>query len=162
MRCFSFVVGRPEFLQVALRRIGAVDEMRCCTRCKRTGLSGLVRMRWVRGSSTIEIFALPQTQVNKKASGNRSLEASIIRIGRCERIRTFDPLHPMQVRYQAAPHTDKLQIITRRQTMLSKQDRANHGFPVTRIAPVATVVAPPWWSAIQRLQTGLFLRCLNC
>ena len=32
-------------------------------------------------------------------------------IGRCERIRTFDPLHPMQVRYQAAPHTDKPQII---------------------------------------------------
>src|SRR3990167_7624872 len=28
--------------------------------------------------------------------------------GRCERIRTFDPLHPMQVRYQAAPHTDKI------------------------------------------------------
>jgi hypothetical protein len=27
-------------------------------------------------------------------------------IGRCERIRTFDPLHPMQVRYQAAPHTE--------------------------------------------------------
>ncbi len=26
--------------------------------------------------------------------------------GRCERIRTFDPLHPMQVRYQAAPHTE--------------------------------------------------------
>ena len=28
-------------------------------------------------------------------------------LGRCERIRTFDPLHPMQVRYQAAPHTDQ-------------------------------------------------------
>jgi hypothetical protein len=27
-------------------------------------------------------------------------------VGRCERIRTFDPLHPMQVRYQAAPHTE--------------------------------------------------------
>ena len=26
--------------------------------------------------------------------------------GRCERIRTFDPLHPMQVRYQAALHTE--------------------------------------------------------
>ncbi len=26
--------------------------------------------------------------------------------GRSERIRTFDPLHPMQVRYQAAPHSD--------------------------------------------------------
>ena len=31
--------------------------------------------------------------------------------GRCERIRTFDPLHPMQVRYQAAPHTELLVII---------------------------------------------------
>jgi hypothetical protein len=29
-----------------------------------------------------------------------------VNIGRCERIRTFDPLHPMQVRYQAAPHTE--------------------------------------------------------
>ena len=29
-----------------------------------------------------------------------------VNYGRCERIRTFDPLHPMQVRYQAAPHTD--------------------------------------------------------
>ena len=27
--------------------------------------------------------------------------------GRSERIRTFDPLHPMQVRYQTAPHSDK-------------------------------------------------------
>jgi hypothetical protein len=31
--------------------------------------------------------------------------------GRCERIRTFDPLHPMQVRYQAAPHTELTEII---------------------------------------------------
>ena len=42
----------------------------------------------------------------KKASEDHSLEASDIRFGRCERIRTFDPLHPMQVRYQAAPHTE--------------------------------------------------------
>ena len=34
--------------------------------------------------------------------------------GRCERIRTFDPLHPMQVRYQAAPHTVEGLIITPR------------------------------------------------
>ncbi len=26
--------------------------------------------------------------------------------GRCERIRTSDPLHPMQMRYLAALHTD--------------------------------------------------------
>ena len=47
----------------------------------------------------------------KKASKYRYLEAFIGITGRCERIRTFDPLHPMQVRYQAAPHTVKLQII---------------------------------------------------
>ena len=34
------------------------------------------------------------------------LAAFVLSLGRCERIRTFDPLHPMQVRYQAAPHTD--------------------------------------------------------
>ena len=42
----------------------------------------------------------------KKASEYRYLEAFVLTNGRCERIRTFDPLHPMQVRYQAAPHTD--------------------------------------------------------
>ena len=48
----------------------------------------------------------------KKAFKNRSLKAFKLTNGRCERIRTFDPLHPMQVRYQAAPHTEAL-IITR-------------------------------------------------
>ena len=42
----------------------------------------------------------------KKAFKNRSLKAFRLSLGRCERIRTFDPLHPMQVRYQAAPHTE--------------------------------------------------------
>ena len=42
----------------------------------------------------------------KKASKYRYLDAFGLSLGRCERIRTFDPLHPMQVRYQAAPHTD--------------------------------------------------------
>ena len=42
----------------------------------------------------------------KKAFKNRSLKAFRLSPGRCERIRTFDPLHPMQVRYQAAPHTE--------------------------------------------------------
>ena len=44
----------------------------------------------------------------KKAFKNRSLKAFKLFLGRCERIRTFDPLHPMQVRYQAAPHTEAL------------------------------------------------------
>ena len=43
-----------------------------------------------------------------KAFKNRSLKAFKLTNGRCERIRTFDPLHPMQVRYQAAPHTEAL------------------------------------------------------
>jgi hypothetical protein len=42
----------------------------------------------------------------EKASEYRYLEAFGLSNGRCERIRTFDPLHPMQVRYQAAPHTE--------------------------------------------------------
>ena len=41
----------------------------------------------------------------KKAPEYHYLDAFGLSIGRCERIRTFDPLHPMQVRYQAAPHT---------------------------------------------------------
>ena len=42
----------------------------------------------------------------KKAAKCMFLAAFVLSPGRCERIRTFDPLHPMQVRYQAAPHTD--------------------------------------------------------
>ena len=33
----------------------------------------------------------------KSASGYRCLEVFVVSNGRCERIRTFDPLHPMQV-----------------------------------------------------------------
>ena len=43
----------------------------------------------------------------KKAAKCMFLAAFVLSSGRCERIRTFDPLHPMQVRYQAAPHTDQ-------------------------------------------------------
>jgi hypothetical protein len=39
-------------------------------------------------------------------AGNYSL-----RIGRGDKIRTCDPLHPMQVRYQAAPRPDRKRII---------------------------------------------------
>ena len=61
----------------------------------------------------------------KKASEYRYLEAFDIRIGRCERIRTFDPLHPMQVRYQAAPHTEALNY-SLRQDRFSQISQANH------------------------------------
>jgi hypothetical protein len=35
----------------------------------------------------------------------------IVSIGRGEKIRTSDPLHPMQVRYQAAPRPDRMRMI---------------------------------------------------
>ena len=38
---------------------------------------------------------------------------TLICLGRCDRIRTYDPLHPMQVRYQAAPHTEALNSSSR-------------------------------------------------
>ena len=41
-----------------------------------------------------------------KENGVQQMLYPVYFFGRSERIRTFDPLHPMQVRYQAAPHTD--------------------------------------------------------
>ena len=42
----------------------------------------------------------------KKAFKNRSLKAFVLSLGRGERIRTFDPLVPNQMRYQAALRPD--------------------------------------------------------
>jgi hypothetical protein len=52
-------------------------------------------------------FAL-RVQTTKKS---QLREVGFFKIGRRERIRTFDPLHPMQVRYQAALHAEKNGII---------------------------------------------------
>ncbi len=48
----------------------------------------------------------------KKASRYRYLEAFKLSLGRGERIRTFDPLVPNQMRYQAALHPDLGNIVT--------------------------------------------------
>ncbi len=39
--------------------------------------------------------------------GNREHPYHVFVIGRGDKIRTCDPLHPMQVRYQAAPRPDR-------------------------------------------------------
>ncbi len=57
----------------------------------------------------------------KKALKNHSLKAFVLSTGRCERIRTFDPLHPMQVRYQAAPHTEAVNYSPLKCSSSSKQ-----------------------------------------
>ncbi len=59
----------------------------------------------------------------KKASEYRYLEAFGLSNGRCERIRTFDPLHPMQVRYQAAPHTELSGNYNRANKLISVRQR---------------------------------------
>jgi hypothetical protein len=40
----------------------------------------------------------------KKASEYRYLEAFVLSNGRCERIRTFDPLHPIQFKSDSNDH----------------------------------------------------------
>ncbi len=61
----------------------------------------------VRGEWINQIF--PHTVILTRLEANRDkIGFNLVEYGRCERIRTFDPLHPMQVRYQAAPHTEFL------------------------------------------------------
>ena len=73
-----------------------------------TGLAHLPAFRAGReavGPGCLALIGVPTEK------GQQPKAAGPANSGRCERIRTFDPLHPMQVRYQAAPHTDKLSII---------------------------------------------------
>ena len=44
----------------------------------------------------------------QKEKALSSDKAFLGEFGRCERIRTSDPLHPMQMRYLAALHTDEV------------------------------------------------------
>ena len=75
----------------------------------------------------------------KKTANSMSLAAFVRTIGRCERIRTFDPLHPMQVRYQAAPHTGLRESITR--CVVKPTVQAGHVCPLARHEPDAAKVA---------------------
>ena len=64
------------------------------------------------GSIRIDANALADKQTPKNTKGLVATTLlTLVKSGRCERIRTFDPLHPMQVRYQAAPHTDQVASI---------------------------------------------------
>ncbi len=44
---------------------------------------------------------------NLYTTGSRIEGADKALIGRCDRIRTYDPFTPSEVRYQAALHTDR-------------------------------------------------------
>ena len=65
---------------------------------------------WISNAAQYLISADPDAD-SRTAKNTKGLVATtlltLVKSGRCERIRTFDPLHPMQVRYQAAPHTDE-------------------------------------------------------
>jgi hypothetical protein len=57
--------------------------------------------------------------------------------GRCERIRTFDPLHPMQVRYQAAPHTELSQNYTLRPAATDCRRSVGHSKQISNFKQLA-------------------------
>ena len=72
------------------------------TRCARRGTDWLAGM----------LAPVSSRSTNKKAGSTllretRHLQPHQSEIGRGEVIRTLDPLHPMQVRYQAAPRPDR-------------------------------------------------------
>jgi hypothetical protein len=54
--------------------------------------------------------------------GPKDSTLALVSIGRGEKIRTSDPLHPMQVRYQAAPRPDRKRMIA---------EMATEGFAAT-------------------------------
>ena len=58
-------------------------------------------------TSTLSVnFHFPKIPRRTKEKALSSDKAFLGEFGRCERIRTSDPLHPMQMRYLAALHTD--------------------------------------------------------
>ena len=50
-----------------------------------------------------------------------------IEIGRGDKIRTCDPLHPMQVRYQAAPRPDRTRMIAQKGLKILPRDSISGG-----------------------------------
>ena len=80
-----------------------------------SGGGGNSRFHWeVRGNAPLLIKVAISSPVctpdsrKKKAFKNRFLKAFVLSNGRGERIRTFDPLVPNQMRYQAALRPDEV------------------------------------------------------
>ena len=76
-------------------------------------------------------------------------------IGRSERIRTSDPLHPMQVRYQAAPRPDRLDespflSARKRERMIRESSRHRQ---LTRASADISYMHGEMSSAVQRWHT---------
>ncbi len=74
----------------------------------------------------------------KKAPNCFQLEAFVQSIGRRGGIRTRDPLHPMQVRYQAALHADQEKDYNPRETLFKPATREFHEARVARVAAWAS------------------------
>ena len=91
--------------------------------------------------------------------------------GRCERIRTSDPLHPMQMRYLAALHTDGVssadgeEVYGDAPTLSTGEIPVRDRLPALRATSdqsatsrafcrhLSTVLhekRPPWWAAVWR------------
>ena len=73
-------------------------------------------------------------------------QLTLIYVGRCDRIRTYDPLHPMQVRYRAAPHTEALNSTSACAPGLpgvATLDQANRQSLTTRCVAAPLLLEPP-------------------
>ena len=63
--------------------------------------------------------------------------------GRRGGIRTRDPLHPMQLRYQAALHADKPRIIARESLGLTLEDSVGGGEQIADLEKFPTHLQEP-------------------
>ena len=77
----------------------------------------------------------PQGRRRRNGKGRRSHVAlfSCGSFGRGERIRTFDPLHPMQVRYQAALRPDRERNYSRTGAPPTRESRAPRAYSLSSI-----------------------------
>ena len=63
------------------------------------------------------------------------------KVGRRGGIRTRDPLHPMQVRYQAALHAEQMFIIARAVRPISKNSALRSVFAAQKVADFLQLTA---------------------
>ncbi len=70
---------------------------------------------------------------HQKQKGLHASVQPLLSIGRGERIRTFDPLHPMQVRYQAALRPDRERNYSRTGGPPTRESRAPRAYSLSSI-----------------------------
>ncbi len=101
-------------------------------------------------------MGLPKSNLKAEAYPRDYLTRNLRQvIGRGDKIRTCDPLHPMQVRYQAAPRPDRMRIIAEK-----GQENLSAARPARAPAPGGPCLAPQYLYELFELQTHLMNQLL--